>query len=123
MATEKQLAANRRNAQLSTGPRSVDGKAAASRNALKTGLYCNGIIIGKEDPHKLEALEAAFTAEYAPATPTERSLVDSLIHYEWLLQRYRWLETEVWRSSLDRMTDYQRKESWTGNAFMDQPAI
>ena len=123
MATEKQLAANRRNAQLSTGPRSVEGKAASSRNALKTGLYCNGIIIGKESTPQLEALEAAYTAEYLPVTPTERALVDSLIHYEWLLRRYRWLETEVWRATLDRMTDYQRRESWTGNAFMDQPAI
>ena len=123
MATEKQLAANRRNAELSTGPRSVEGKAVSRRNALKTGLYCNGIIIGKESTAQLEALEAAYTAEYAPATPTERALVDSLIHYEWLLRRYRWLETEVWRSTLDRMTDYQRQESWAGNAFMDQPAI
>jgi hypothetical protein len=75
MATEKQLAAKRRNALLTAGPRSVEGKAAASGSALKTGLYWNGIIVGKEDPGKLAALEAAFTAEYAPATPTERSLV------------------------------------------------
>src|ERR1044072_7770624 len=123
MATEKQIAANRRNAQHSTGPPPGEGKARPSRNALKTGLYCPGIIIGKETPAQLIELEAAYTAEYAPATPTERALVDSLLHYEWLLRRYRWLETEVWRSTLDRMTAYQREESWTGNAFMDQPAI
>jgi hypothetical protein len=90
MATEKQLAAKRRNALLTAGPRSVEGKAAASGSALKTGLYWNGIIVGKEDPGKLAALEAAFTAEYAPATPTAFP---------------------------------RRQESWTGNAFMDQPAI
>lgn len=123
MATEQQIAANRRNAQLSTGPRSVEGKAASSRNALKTGLYTRGIIVGSENPDQLAELEAAYTAEYAPATPTERALVDSLIHYEWLLRRYRWVETEVWRASLDRMSDYQRRESWAGNAFMDTPAI
>src|ERR1044072_4460350 len=77
MATENQIAANRRNAQHSTGPRSVEGKARSSRNALKTGLYCPGIIIGKESPVQLIQLEAAYTAEYAPATPTERALVDS----------------------------------------------
>ena len=38
MATEKQTAANRRNAQRSTGPRSKAGKARSSRNALKHGL-------------------------------------------------------------------------------------
>jgi len=123
MATEKQIAANRRNAQLSTGPRSVEGKAASSRNALKTGLYCRGIIIGKELPSVLEDLEAAYTAQYLPATPTERALVDSLIHYEWLLRRYRWLETETWYATLDRLSPDQREATWTGHAFIDQPAI
>jgi hypothetical protein len=34
MATDKQTEANRLNAQKSTGPRSVEGKAASSPNAL-----------------------------------------------------------------------------------------
>jgi hypothetical protein len=38
MATEKQRAANRRNAQKSTGPRSVEGKAVSSQNALKSSI-------------------------------------------------------------------------------------
>ena len=38
MASQKQLAANRLNAQKSTGPRSVEGKAHSSMNALKTGI-------------------------------------------------------------------------------------
>jgi hypothetical protein len=123
MATEKQIAANRRNAQSSTGPRSAEGKAAASRNALKTGLYCRGIIIGHELYTNLEALEAAFTAEYQPATPTERSLVDSLIHYEWMLRRYRWLETETWHATQDLLTSAQMESTWSGHAFILQPAI
>jgi len=36
--SEARLAANQANAQLSTGPTSVTGKAASSLNALKTGL-------------------------------------------------------------------------------------
>ncbi len=114
----------RRNAQNSTGPRSVEGKAASSRNALKTGLYCRGIIIGKESSAQLEELEAAYSAEYAPATPAERALVDSLIHYEWLLRRYRWLETETWRATYAKLTAAQCEDhSWTGHAFIEQPAI
>jgi hypothetical protein len=38
MATEKQIAANRRNAQRSTGPRTAAGKSISSRNALRHGL-------------------------------------------------------------------------------------
>ena len=38
MASEKQIAANRRNATKSTGPRSSAGKKRASRNAYRHGL-------------------------------------------------------------------------------------
>jgi hypothetical protein len=38
MASERQIAANRQNAQKSTGPRSTSGKKRASNNALRHGL-------------------------------------------------------------------------------------
>jgi hypothetical protein len=38
MASERQIAANRRNARKSTGPRSAAGKKRASRNAYRYGL-------------------------------------------------------------------------------------
>lgn len=38
MTSEKRLAANRRNAQRSTGPRTQDGKARSRLNAVKHGL-------------------------------------------------------------------------------------
>jgi hypothetical protein len=38
MASERQIAANRRNAKKSTGPRTLAGKQRSSRNALKHGL-------------------------------------------------------------------------------------
>jgi hypothetical protein len=41
MASERQIAANRRNARKSTGPRSVAGKRRASRNAYRHGLTLN----------------------------------------------------------------------------------
>jgi len=47
MATERQIAANRRNAQNSTGPRSAGGKQRASRNALRHGLAAPPALDGK----------------------------------------------------------------------------
>jgi hypothetical protein len=41
MATEKQIAANRANAKRSTGPKTVSGRRASSRNALRHGV-CSG---------------------------------------------------------------------------------
>jgi hypothetical protein len=41
MASERQIAANRRNARKSAGPRSGAGKKRASRNAYRHGLTLN----------------------------------------------------------------------------------
>jgi hypothetical protein len=57
MATRKQRAANRRNAQLSTGPKTPEGKAAVRLNALKHGLTAeNAVIIGEEEADRRTAL-------------------------------------------------------------------
>ena len=48
--SEKQKAANRRNAKKSTGPTSPEGKAAASRNAIKHGLHACDIILKSPQP-------------------------------------------------------------------------
>src|SRR5258708_37416080 len=42
MATERQIAANRRNSRKSTGPRSGAGKKRAGRNAYRHGLTLGG---------------------------------------------------------------------------------
>ena len=48
MPSERQLAANRLNAQKSTGPRTLEGKARASQNAFKTGVHAESQIIRGE---------------------------------------------------------------------------
>ena len=59
MATEAQTAANRRNAQNSTGPKTPAGKTRSRRNALKHGLYAeSGIIPGECSDDFLELIEA-----------------------------------------------------------------
>lgn len=55
MATAKQIAANRANAQRSTGPRTAAGKARSSQNAFKHGLSLN-LPLSAEMPSRLKAL-------------------------------------------------------------------
>ena len=59
-ATPAQRAANRLNAQRSTGPKSIEGKDAARRNALKHGLTGAGVVIPGEDEGEVAIREAAF---------------------------------------------------------------
>ena len=53
MASERQIAANRRNAPMSTGPRSRAGLKRASRNAYRHGLSSSGT----SDPALAKQLE------------------------------------------------------------------
>ncbi len=51
--SQKQIDANRRNAQKSTGPKTPEGKRISSMNAVKHGVYAKAIII--ESPHLKES--------------------------------------------------------------------
>jgi hypothetical protein len=50
MAMSKQVTANRRNAALSTGPRSANGMNAMRFNAVKHGLRAKSVLLPDEDP-------------------------------------------------------------------------
>jgi hypothetical protein len=53
MISDKQLEANRKNATLSTGPRTADGRAVSSRNAVTHGLLSAMVLLPSEDPAHL----------------------------------------------------------------------
>ncbi len=101
MSTPKQTAANRRNAQCSTGPRSAAGKAASRANSLKTGLYARSQIISGEDPAELRALADRYFLRWEPATPEESFLVSTLIDSDWLLRRYSLADAQIWDHEAD----------------------
>ncbi len=56
MSTSSQIAANQANAQLSTGPRTGQGKSVASRNATKHGFTGKSILLPGENPQEFESL-------------------------------------------------------------------
>jgi hypothetical protein len=113
MSTENQIEANRQNAQLCTGPKTEEGKARSSQNALKTGIYSKSELLITESREALDELIADFHTRFAPATPEERSLVDALIRYEWLTRRYMAADTAVWNRAL-----LQDDDRDPGRAFM-----
>jgi len=96
MATPHQIEANRRNSQLSTGPRTPEGKSVSRFNALKSGITAKSQVIPGEDPAELEAIADGYHLDWAPATYLERFLVDSLVRADWLLQRLSRVEAQLW---------------------------
>ncbi|MGZ3775308.1 MAG: hypothetical protein ACXVCN_16395 [Bdellovibrio sp.] len=87
MTSEKQRKANQINAQLSTGPKSVEGKTLVSKNAIKHGLLASDIILETEDLASFEALQESLFLSLQPEGELERSLAERLISLTWRLRR------------------------------------
>jgi hypothetical protein len=105
MSTLRQIEANRRNAQKSTGPTSATGKAVSSMNALKTGIHAKSLLLPSEKLADLEQLIDEWYQRHNPTTPEARSLVDDLIYGEWLKRRLRTAETQIW--AYDHQENYR----------------
>ncbi len=84
----QQLAANRANSQLSTGPTTEAGKAASSRNSRSHGLTAKTfVVLAWESQEEYNQLLADLHAEHQPSTPTEQLLIESLAQHRWLSDR------------------------------------
>lgn len=77
------MAANRRNAQKSTGPRTEAGKEASSRNALKHGILSKQAISELEDGAAFDALLVQLVGELEPVSVIESALVERIALLLW----------------------------------------
>src|SRR5579864_6621474 len=111
MATLKQFEANRRNAQKSTGPKTPEGKAACSMNALRHGLRARSVLLPGENPDEFHQLCNDLEAEWRPQSRTEQFYVEQMAVSQWKLVRMEVVEVNVFKdtdpknqlSSLDRL--------------------
>jgi hypothetical protein len=93
--SRRQIEANRRNAQLSTGPRTADGKLNSRRNALTHGLTASDVIIDGEDPEAFEALRDVLTRRFKPRDALEEELIGRAASLLWRLRRIPAFEAAV----------------------------
>ena len=97
MATsQKQIDANRRNAQKSTGARTDEGKAKTRLNALRDGLTGQVITLSDEERPIFEKLKAELIADLAPKTVMELKLAGSIAWDTWRLDHLRAIEMNVY---------------------------
>ena len=118
MATQSQIEANRRNARHSTGPRTPEGKAASSMNALQSGIHAESSVIPGEDPAALAALTERFYQDCQPQTVIESALVDNIIRASWLLRRFDRIDAEILIHSIED-TNYPSPNAPAGKAFVN----
>ena len=95
MISEKQLEANRRNAQRSTGPKTDEGKQHSSRNNLRHGLTGHISLLPTEDRQAHDAFCDELSGSLNPETPMERQFALSIAEDSWRLNRARAIETNI----------------------------
>ncbi len=96
---------NRRNAKLSTGPRTPEGKARVAQNRTTHALTSRGhTILPGEDPEAYERLLALLIEEHAPVAETGAHQVELLAHNQWKLRRAARLEIEAFEDSISPET-------------------
>ena len=72
-----------------TGPRTVDGKAISSMNALKHGLsITRHVVLKHEDLQEFNSLSTELHEIFAPQSARERLAVDEIAHCKWALRRF-----------------------------------
>jgi hypothetical protein len=97
MSSFRQIEANRRNAHLSTGPVTKEGKQRSRQNAVRHGLTAETVIDALEDSEDYAAFEMAVTADYDVQTAVERELVLRLASLLWRLRRATAIEARLFK--------------------------
>ena len=87
MSSEARLAANQANAQLSTGPRTPEGKAASSQNSRKHGFSSRELFIRADERAQFDNFQADLYAELDPQGALESITFSHLLHAAWTLRR------------------------------------
>ena len=107
--SDRQLAANRLNAQKSTGPVTATGRAVSKMNALKHVALSRQLILRSrnfaESPAEFKALCGEFYTDLAPVGAVEEMLVQEIVASEWRLRRLRSAESASVSLNVDSACD------------------
>ena len=83
MVSERQRAANSRNARSSTGPRTPEGKSVSSMNSIKHGLLAQAPILLGEDPEEYQEFRDQIIASLEPVGGLEKAKAIHIADLAW----------------------------------------
>lgn len=106
----KRLAANRANAQHSTGPRTPEGKVRSARNAYQHGFTASTFsVVRLEDLHEVDHLKQDLVHDFQPVNSQEMFALERIAVAQQALLRAARLEAGLFTNALDEALD-QRDE-------------
>src|ERR1700731_2891577 len=100
MISDKQLAANRNNAQKSTGPRTAEGRSRSRLNALRHGLTGQVTTMTEEDRAARDKFSEALIKNLAPEGAMETQLAQRIATDSWRLNRISAVEDNLFALGL-----------------------
>ena len=109
MTSHKRIAANQSNALKSTGPRTEEGKAVVTKNALKHGIFSKQIVLEEESKKEFEALKMEFFIQFQPQGLLEQLFWERALTAAWRLSRVMQMES--------RLMNYASKRSFLGKGL------
>ncbi len=122
MSSAAKQAANRENAQGSTGPKTAEGKATVSQNANRHNLT-GRLLIRDEERQAFAEFETQHRTQLQPAGALEITLFEQLIAAAWNLRRIEILESSTFAAGsladenlarqLDRLARYRGQHERT----------
>ena len=105
MTSQKQIEANRQNAQQSTGPKTTEGKTIAKLNAIKHGILSEAVLItkggGQERKEAYLAFYNGLRDYFQPQGTMEDTLVEQIVVTLWRKRRVLRFELGCLRKQLD----------------------
>jgi hypothetical protein len=99
MATKKQIAANRRNAKKSTGPKTVEGKARSAENRMTHGLCSRQVLLKEEDPELFRQVWLGVLEELRPQGELETYLACRVAANIWRMNRVARIEAQLFNDA------------------------
>ena len=105
MTSQKQVEANRKNAQKSTGPKTAEGKAIAKLNAIRHGILSEATVItkggGQERKEAYLTFYNGLRDYFQPQGTMEDALVEQIVVTLWRKRRVLRYELGCLRKQLD----------------------
>ena len=116
--SDRKLAANRLNAQRSTGPKTPEGKQRSRQNSYKAGIFARQLFFpteaGRNEWDGYKDIAARIYGHYRPQGVMEELLVDKVVTEAVRFARLLWFEREefarkdaFWGQGADKVLRYQ----------------
>ncbi|HUS05098.1 MAG TPA: hypothetical protein VMZ52_02295 [Bryobacteraceae bacterium] len=122
MSSLRKIEAARINGAKSHGPKTPEGKAISSMNALRHGLCAKALVLSNEDAEAFEAMRNSYLEEFQPVGAGELDLLDEMVAARWRQCRGWGVETAMIDLKMDQQgksleARYQRLDEATRTAI------